>query len=644
MTKKIFLGLMMVLILISTIACQTNTQQTNYPAQFQKQLTRTSQFESELPENYEIIDFKERALGFDSLVYNFEISGTYLPLIWENSTYDTYSIAAYVGDYRHGSGSGAEAVTNVAAVLSASLLGVDKSDQDGHNYVDALNAFFNPSLGIVVNTPGGSSPSMWYAIYPGIIFTEVSLLYEDELLLRQNALTNIESWYQAYLILNAENNFDVTGFDFATMTPIQNGIWREPDSAVGISMLMYYGYQLTGETKYKDAAITALSYIEDTYFGSPMYEILMYYGPYLAALYNQEFNTSFDINRMFNHVFNGNSIPRGGWGMINGTWGDFSMSGLMGSISDGGGYAFSMNGFAATYIMAKTAKYDTRFAASIGKWLNHIISNSRYYFSDYVPNSNESLYNSTYANEAQEFNEIAGNVVPYEGIRRTFNSRTPWFGGDPTIYNWARTDFSLYSGAHMGMMASIYEETNIEGILKIDLNQGDFFNDTYPTYMLYNPHQTGKVVSYDAGSGPVVIYDSVTQEILGEYQGVFDLEINANDARIIVELPVDATVEADGLNMVYNQTVISRSQASVNVTNLKNNDTTTSSFSLNLQTISSSPNDAVDYYEVSIGGTVERFETDIINITSTPGSKTVVVTVHTKNGLSDQISIRLTLT
>ena len=104
--------------------------------------------------------------------------------------------------------------------------------------------------------------------------------------------------------------------------------------------------------------------------------------------------------------------------MLNDNYSGYAVSGLMGSITDGGGYAFSMNTFASAFIMAKTAKYDTRYASSIGKWMNHLISNSRYYFPDQVKNENQSMYNSEYASEAQAFNAIAQNIFPYEGIRK----------------------------------------------------------------------------------------------------------------------------------------------------------------------------------------------------------------------------------
>ena len=68
------------------------------------------------------------------------------------------------------------------------------------------------------------------------------------------------------------------------------------------------------------------------------------------------------------------------------------------------------------------------------KWMNHLISNSRYFFSDYAKDENETLYISEFAEETQDFNLIAKNIFPYEGIRKSGSSKSPWFGGDPTVY------------------------------------------------------------------------------------------------------------------------------------------------------------------------------------------------------------------
>ena len=44
---------------------------------------------------------------------------------------------------------------------------------------------------------------------------------------------------------------------------------------------MYYGYLLTAEDKYLNASFKTLQYADD-YFMSPMYEVLLYFAPFLG--------------------------------------------------------------------------------------------------------------------------------------------------------------------------------------------------------------------------------------------------------------------------------------------------------------------------------------------------------------------------
>jgi beta-1,4-mannooligosaccharide phosphorylase len=46
-----------------------------------------------------------------------------------------------------------EAVGQIASVVGATLVGIDKSNQDGIDYVDMLRTFYWPSLGIARDQP-----------------------------------------------------------------------------------------------------------------------------------------------------------------------------------------------------------------------------------------------------------------------------------------------------------------------------------------------------------------------------------------------------------------------------------------------------------------------------------------------------------
>ena len=201
---------------------------------------------------------------------------------------------------------------------------------------------------------------------------------------------------------------------------------------------------------------------------------------------NAQRNTDYNIDNLLGDVFNGSSIPRGGWGSIVGTWGDYNMNGLMGSTTDGGGYAFSMNTFAAGYALSSLAKYDTRYAKAMGIWYLNVSSNARYFFSGETDPSNQS---ASADKAAKEFIEISKDAVPYEGIRRSGNSKNTMDRRRSHCLWWANTDLSIYSGAHIGLFASVVDKTDVDKILKINCNAMEA--DPGYAYGSYIIHMTG---------------------------------------------------------------------------------------------------------------------------------------------------------
>ncbi len=85
-----------------------------------------------------------------------------------------------MGDVRQGknnnNGIFHESLSTIGAVLGASLVGIDKSNQDGKNYVGMLKNYFNSETNwnIIMNNTspevamlgGGYARDWWYDIYP----------------------------------------------------------------------------------------------------------------------------------------------------------------------------------------------------------------------------------------------------------------------------------------------------------------------------------------------------------------------------------------------------------------------------------------------------------------------------------------------
>ena len=646
MKKRTILGLWVAIILIMATSCLIKIRRKDCVNVFYKRIARTSSYAQSMPENYKYVDYASLAREFDVLIFGLTSPTKSLPLLWADQTYHTFGIPAYVGDRRTGQDGEQEAVTTAAAVYSATLVGNDKTDQQGINYVRMLNAYFNPAEGVFLNNPGRRSvdTSMWYLLYPALLFTHLSQQYPEETQLRQNVVKTIESWYKAYEVMynNGEPDFSYTGFNFLTNQPYKNGIWTEPDSAVGIALLMYFGYELTGADKYLSATINLLDYI-DQFFGSPLYEVLMYYAPALMAKVNAFHGTAYDLDKAISRVFDGNSIPRGGWGSLVGKWGDYEMNGLFGSITDGGGYAFAMNTFAAAGALAPLAQYDPRYARDLGKWLLHASSNARYFYSPETKLENQSL--SRLAESNEELQAII-KVVPYEGIRKQSGGKEPWFGGDPTVYGWATTDFSLYSGAHAGIFGALFEPTNQEGILKTDLLATQLtLAKAYPTYLLYNPYPTAKEVIYRVkGTEPVDLYDTVTNTVVQRgVQNEAKLLIPADEAVVIVELPANTEITQRGLNNYAGGLYLSSNRSTVSFKDLKNFATVKGRFTVEL-VLGSNFGDAIAEASLTVDDEVFPFKDNKVRLDTrnfTRGSKKVTAKVITTHGLSDEASLRL---
>lgn len=625
------------------ISCGKDTQ-AEVNTRGQKVVPRIARYSSEMPEDYGLYDYEAAALAYDELLFGKQPEGAFFPLRWQDDTNRTFGFAAYVGDGRTGRDGSQEAVAVISSVLSATLLGVDKSSQDGVNYVALLHPFFSEDEGIVLNNPGGSSrdASMWYLLYPAILFVQVSEHYPQESQIRADALATVESWYQAYLVMKETGTFDYTGFDFSQMQPYRNDIWKEPDCAAGIAVLMQAGFELTGNAEYEAAVADCLDWLTE-YEGSPLYEVLLYFAPSLAARLNAREGRNYDIDRLLGDVLNGGSIPRGGWGSISGKWGDYSVNGLIGSTTDGGGYAFSMNTFAGGYALANLVKYDTRYAQALGIWYLNAASAARYFFpGETAPEKQSATGNKA----AMEFIEKAGGSVPYEGIRKSSNSQTPWVGGDPTVYGWAETDLSLYSGAHTGMFAAVVSPADVEGILRISCDAPEALSGEYRTTLLYNPHGKAHKVTYTLPEGSWDLFDSVEKRIIAENAaGKAVLELEPGQALVIVEIPAGIQIVHENGQYTGDGIWIAADTVTVEIGGLQNNDKVKGRVTPEIRVFHTDPEASVSEILLTIDGkeTVFPSEKDVVFRTEDygTGSRNVNVTVRMSDGRTDKTSIRL---
>jgi hypothetical protein len=146
---------------------------------------------------------------------------------------------------------------------------------------------------------------------------------------------------------------------------------------------------------------------------SPLYEVLLPYGALIAARMNAELGRHYDVAKLVNACFepHGHLQARPGWGVISDGWNGLDAHGLVGSTTDGGGYAFAMNTFQWAGALVPLARYDTRYAHDLGKWMLNLANAARLFY----PNAHDAEHQSSYAWAKAHDGKSA---IAYEGIRK----------------------------------------------------------------------------------------------------------------------------------------------------------------------------------------------------------------------------------
>ncbi|WP_318345949.1 hypothetical protein [Flagellimonas baculiformis] len=509
-----------------------------------------------MPKPYKILDFKDLALFYDRVVYDSTQTGEYWPLVWKdgskkNFDQETFGIYTALGDARQGSennqGMFHESLNTISSVLGASLVGIDKSDQNGEDYVGMLKNYFNSETGwdIMMNNTcpevallgGGYGRDWWYDVYPNLLFYGVADFYPQHPDFERLQKSIADRFYEADSIL--AGNYGHTFFDYGAMEPKDNWICHQEDAAAGHAYVLYAAFQKFKEPKYLDgakSALEALLSLEENRF----YEILMPFGAYTAARLNAEQGTNYDYHKLLDWTFNGDSVCREGWGVLLDNWNGYDVSGLVGSTVDHGGFAFLMNTYDTMWPLVPMVRYDTRYASTIGKWMLNAANASKFFYPYEMADNHQTLPNKK---------EHTKGVIAYEGLIKNVHlegypdMEAPIAIGDGPHWNPNNPDvsqFSVYGSGHVGIAGAIIESTDVPGILKLNCLATDFYKkESYPTFLLYNPHQESKTVTYQCQSKQKVdLYDIVSHQIVAEGVNMkTNVEIPADQARVLVEIP-----------------------------------------------------------------------------------------------------------
>jgi hypothetical protein len=528
------------------------------------------------PSPLKIIDWKKKTKQYDSLVFILTNKDAFGSLIWFDSSRRnidqvTYGLYTVIGDVRQGpsknNGEFHEALTSLNSLLSAGLMGIDKTNQHGYNFVKMAQNYFNSTTkwNIVMNNTnptvakagGGFGRDWWYDVYPNVLYYGVASLYPNventEIIQRSIA----EQFYKADSVLNG--NYDYSYFDYSLMKGMRSQIPYQQDAAGGHSWVLYSAYHKFGDERYlrgaKKATEALVSQKE-----SRFYEILLPFGAYTAARLNAEQGTSYNVTKLLTWIFDGCQAKNGryGWGVIAEKWGDYDVSGLQGSITDGGGYAFFMNSVAMAWPLVPMVKYEPQYARAIGKYMLNVVNASRLFYPDQADNQHQWL---------PDLKDLTHGIIGYEGIRKADDYRIPalknispvstgdgpkWAPGQPR-----ESMFSLYSTSIVGVFGAIVDTTEVKGILALNCNATDFYAENkFPVYLYYNPYTETRSVTYTSAT-PVDLFDIVSKKYLAlSSSGKIHINLPGYDACLIVVLPSGTRLNSEGTKVKAGNTVI----------------------------------------------------------------------------------------
>ena len=242
----------------------------------------------------------------------------------------------------------------------------------------------------------------------------------------------------------------------------------------------------------------------DDFDRNPGYELLYLYLPYLSARLNSTGDYHFNTAKYMEFFFTESDYRRE-YGIFN----DDYATGLIGERTQYGGSPSSFQSIIGATALVPMLKYDQRYAIEVGRYLLNVTNNLNLFY--------------------DEDSSDNANIVPLERVEKD---------GD------ARQRHSILSGTYLGLLATMIEPTNVEGILKVDINQNDYYVEEAkerPLYLLFNPHEDQKVVEYEPQTtGCVSLYDVVSHQFLKEnIKGKTDIEIKGNEAVMILEIPIE---------------------------------------------------------------------------------------------------------
>lgn len=520
------------------------------------------------PQNYLLPDWAAMTRDLDAYVFDFNATGDFRPFIWIddsrlNLPIESFGLYTAVGDRRQGpaknNGEHHEAICVLGALNGATLAGIDKSNQNGYDFVRMAQNYFNSATNwnIVLNNTGpvagalggGYTRDFWYDVFPNMLFYSIGARYPEVEGVDPIMRSIAEQFCRAdSVILATKGDFHMREFDFGNMRVGNTEQMVQPDAAAGFAYVLYGAYKKYGDERYLQAARSAMESL-NAETESPFYEVIMPFAVYMAARMNAEQGTTYDVTKFMNWTFDGDSKSRPGWGVLTGEFDGYEVNGLCGSTSEN--YGFAMNTFDLAWALVPAVRYDQAYARAIGKWMVNAAANSRFYYPQYVAPEHQAL-------DRDRALEISKGLIAYEGFRSqdkygekrlegvrgvAIGDGPGWVAGNPP-----ESMLSLYGSMHVGIFGAIIAPTNVEKILRLDCTAADLLpGPCYPTYLYYNPCQEEARVAVTVDKAlpgdRFDLYDIVSRRLLAKQAASGDtITLPADSAAVIVILPAGCEI------------------------------------------------------------------------------------------------------
>jgi len=479
-----------------------------------------------IPEGYETIDWAAYAEAYYERIFSdptffYEDKGLY------HTEKTRLGIVTHVGE--EPTKDNVEAMTLITLLLSNASLESSFPKSEMERLATKIEGYYSLDQGenVFLNYLDKYSRDMTFyeQVYPGLLYfmlmDRIDPTENSDRLLEQIAT----GWHDVVMDLGGGErhvDFAYTGYDFAKREPYHDGTHLEPDAAAGVALLEYYAFQKFQDRKYMKAAQYCMDYLDhfESHYGT---HLLYFYTPYLAARLNHEEGFKYDVAW---HMEVAYEPTADNWGWLSP---NHFATGLVGSRTEYGGTAYTYDSIMGLTALIPLLKYDARYANEIGRSILH---------------------------------------ASYQlGEQAKLRSRSK----DEPL----RTESIKAQGA-IGYLGSMLKTTNVDGVLQVDVNLGDFYQDHLdnPTFLLFNPFDEEVRIEYDIQSDEVVgLYDLVTKDFLTlNVQNKTEITIPGNQSVVLIELPIEEGDNRYKLDRKVEKEAPQGPDASVRFLNLKENE------------------------------------------------------------------------